>query len=441
MSKQRSGRDLTRGLVARVAAGELGAKLRSQVADLYPDATRDQLEEAFQEACLLAERACHGEREGEVFTWLRTTTRHELGHIQRRARRELPVDVSTPGFERLAVPAGDPAAELIDRERRAELERVTAALLGRLSEHQRQVATLHSHGLRRSEIAAQLGLSQRSVKRALERIMEAGRDELVRTAGRGCDAGEALVARLAFGLAGTREMREAQGHLATCERCGALYERLDLWREKVAALLPLPAAARAHPGVGERLLHGVGERLSWLTQRGSESGGTPRAHAARASAQLKQHAASAYYRAIDPTPLAGARPGAVAATVAGCLALGGGATYCAQQSGDPLGGLAAMIAPGHHEQHPKPHRKRTHVAQAPPVVTPPPQLPTTTAPQQTTTTPAPTATQPQPAPAPQDEFAPGNASAAASTTTHVSSSAPARPAAAPTDGPGEFGGP
>ena len=42
-----------------------------------------------------------------------------------------------------------------------------------------------------------------------------------------------------------------------------------------------------------------------------------------------------YYRVADPTPLAGVRPGAAAATVASCLALGGGATYCVERGIDP----------------------------------------------------------------------------------------------------------
>jgi hypothetical protein len=43
----------------------------------------------------------------------------------------------------------------------------------------------------------------------------------------------------------------------------------------------------------------------------------------------------------------GARPGAVVAMVAGCLAIGGGAaTFCAQQGVDPLGAAQDLIAGG-----------------------------------------------------------------------------------------------
>jgi DNA-directed RNA polymerase specialized sigma24 family protein len=65
---------VTRALIVQIAGGELGAKLRSQVKRWHPGATRDQVEDAFQEACARAERSCRGQSEGEVFTWLRTTT-------------------------------------------------------------------------------------------------------------------------------------------------------------------------------------------------------------------------------------------------------------------------------------------------------------------------------------------------------------------------------
>jgi hypothetical protein len=95
----RSEQDLTRGLIEQIARGQLGAKLRSQVAASQRGASRDEVEEAFQEACSRAEGRCRGQTEGEVFTWLRTTTHRELGHMKRRARREVLVDSTAPEFQ------------------------------------------------------------------------------------------------------------------------------------------------------------------------------------------------------------------------------------------------------------------------------------------------------------------------------------------------------
>jgi len=429
---QRPGAEVTRALLENIASGVQGARLRAQVAGWHREARGDQVEDAFQEACARAERSCRGQTEGEVYTWLRTTMHRELGHMRHRARREVLVDVCAPGFDAADRSTPGPDEQLIAREDEAELEHVTGALLARLSHRDREIAALHSHGLRRPQIAERLGITNRAVKRALERIMAAGRDELVRIAGRGCETGEGVVARLAFGLAGAAEVREAQAHLATCTRCGALFERLDLWREKVAVLVPLPAAAHAHPATGE-WLHGVVDALA-----------SARRHVAEGVAQLKAQASAVYYRVADPTPLAGVRPGATAAAIAGCVAVGGGATYCVQESVNPLDRLTAITGFAHHKSPRRTHAPRARAAQAqqPVVATP---------------TPAPVAVQPAPPPAPppppaatppppsaEQEFLPSGSTGG---TSNVSSSSPAsspktaKPAAAPAGGAGEFGGP
>ena len=51
-----------------IAGGEQGAKLRSQVAAWHSGSTRDELDEAFQEACARSKRGCRGESNGEVYT-------------------------------------------------------------------------------------------------------------------------------------------------------------------------------------------------------------------------------------------------------------------------------------------------------------------------------------------------------------------------------------
>jgi RNA polymerase sigma factor (sigma-70 family) len=440
----RTDQDLTRGLIEEIARGHLGAKLRSQVAAWHPQANRDEVEEAFQEACLRAEGRCHGQTEGEVFTWLRTTTHRELGQMKRRARREVLVDISAPEFQVAAVADVPPEQLLLESEAEAEVERLTHAVLARLSERQRQVIALHSHGRQRAEIAEHLGMTPRSVKRAIERIMAEGRDELVRLAGRGCESGEPLVARLAFGLASPRERRQAQLHLAGCPTCGAMYERLDFWREKVAALMPLPVAEQADSGAVERVIHGAADALANFKQRASDGATAARDQIADGAAHAKQQAAATYYRAVDPTPLAGVRPGAAAAALASCLAIGGGATYCVEQGINPTQPLSALVAAEPREKAPK-ARKASATPTASPTVTPTPTAVMT--PQPTPTpqlTPAPTATQqpepsPDPPPAPADEYEPVSPAPAATAT--QASSTPSKPAPAPAGGPGEFDGP
>ena len=289
---------------------------------------------------------------------------------------------------------------------------------------------LHVRGSKRPQIAVHLGLTPRTVKRQLERIMTVGRAELVHLAGHGCELGEPLVARLAFGLASPHEAGQAQIHLAGCAKCALLYERLDVWRERVAALVPVPAVEPARPGL-----------VDWTLQRSSE-----------AAVSIKQHASSAYARAVDPTPVAGARPGAAIAAVAGCLAIGGGTTYCVSQNVDPISGLAQVVGPAR-EPEPKrdePRRKRQSQASTLPTATatstptatatPTPVATATSEPpaQTVQATPEPTP-EPTPPPVPEEEYEPVAPAAAA--TTAPPPSPPARastPALAPVDGPGEF---
>jgi RNA polymerase sigma factor (sigma-70 family) len=432
----------TRALLAQIAAGELAAKLRAQVAAWHPSATREQVEDAFQQACLLAEEGCRGQAEGEVFTWLRTTTHRELGRMLRRARFEMPAGDAFGALEAIPDAADGPVEQLIEREDHEELTRVAHAVVDRLSERQRHIAALHARDRRRPEIAQHLGLTPRTVKRQLERIMAVGRAELVRLGGHGCDDGEPIVTRFAFGLASPREVRLAQLHLATCPKCSALYDRLEVWREKVAAVLPIPAVEHAEPGFVERTFHQTADGLASLRQHVTDGASATREHAAELTGQLKQHAAGIYYRAVDPTPLAGMRPGAAGAAIASCVALGGGATYCLEQGVDPFNGLKAIVAPEPHTRRadaPTQTRAREEVA-APTETAPQPdpqQQPTQTEPQPVVEE---QRQAPPPPPPPEQEFEPltssGGNDSSQSTSPRRSSPAPA-----PSDGAGEFDGP
>lgn len=153
---------------------------------------------------------------------MRTTAHREIGHLRALTEHEVPVDTFGSGFDPADPRTPAPLDELIDREEQLEMQRLTHTILDQLSERQRAIIALHSHGRSRRQIADHLGLSPRVVKRSIEHILAAGRDELLRVAGHGCEAGEGLVARTAFGLARAREMREAQLHLTTCPSCGAL---------------------------------------------------------------------------------------------------------------------------------------------------------------------------------------------------------------------------
>lgn len=179
-----------------------------------------------------------------------------------------------------------------------------------------------------------------------------------------------------------------------------------------------------------------------LVERGTQK-------AAEGLAALKQHAASAYSRAVDPTPLAAARPGTVAGVIASCIAIGGGAaTYCTQRGVDPLGAAAGLIA-GTQESEPKPS--------PPPEAAEPPPAPPSVSEEPTSTevveSPPPAEAEPSRTPErtapppPEQSFEPASPeyvetseAAPESQSSEGTATESARPA--PVSGPGpQFGGP
>lgn len=68
------GPERTRALLEKIAGGRRGVQLRAQVLGAKRGATREQVEEAFQEACLKAADRCRGQTMGQVYTWLRMAT-------------------------------------------------------------------------------------------------------------------------------------------------------------------------------------------------------------------------------------------------------------------------------------------------------------------------------------------------------------------------------
>lgn len=434
------GRQTTLALLEQIMRGERGRQLRAKIANANPSAAPDLIDEAFQLACIYAERACHGQTEGEVYVWLRTTIHREIGHLRKRYENEVPSDTFGSGYDPLDPDERTPEDELIDREDEAEVVRLTAAILDRLTERQRAIIALHTHGRSRRQIADHLDVSPRVVKRSIEHVLTAGREELVRLAGHGCQSGEELVARFAFGLARPREVSDAQLHLTSCPRCGALYQRLDIWRDKVAALLPVPVVAGDHPNVIERAVQTGTDVLADPSGPAADGHRGARKTLGDAAGHLREQLTVVYTRTVDPTPLAGARPGAVAAAVAGCIAIGGGATYCVDQGVGPITRFAGIEAPARADREPdRRPTKKARASQAPPPapVSPPPAT-TPVAPAPTTTAaPPPTTTPAALPPAPEDEYEPTSAAASAKPPP-----APApKPKPVPAGSAPEFGGP
>jgi RNA polymerase sigma factor (sigma-70 family) len=349
--------------------------LRAQLAARYPEVSPDAIEEAVQYACKSFLDEAEGiAAPGQVYAWIRTAAFRSLGREADRHHREVSVDPVEDGLDRVDVEETSPAEELIELEDDADLELLVREVSSSLSERRRDVLALYGAGYKRPQIADRLGLPRRVVKRDIEAIMEEARATLARLAGGGCDRGEPLVLRFVCGISTPDESEKAREHLAHCGRCELFSERLVAWREKAGALLPGPVAEGTSPGVVGRFAESTGDKLSVFKQ-----------HVLDGGAQVKQHATATYYRAVDPTPLAAARPGTAAAVIASCIAIGGGAaTYCVEQGVDPLGAARGLVTAAPEEQ---------------PEQTPPPESESTGP----TYTPAETPAVEEPAPVPEPE--------------------------------------
>jgi len=313
--------------------GARGRALRTQLAGRYPDCSGDEIEEAIQYACKsFLDEADGISAPAQVYAWIRTAATRSLGHEADRRHREVTVDpVEGTGIATAADDDPGPVEELISLEDDADLALLVEKVSSSLSERARNVFALYGAGYKRPEIADRLGISEREVKRDLGLIMERARAVVARLAGGGCQRGEPLVLRFVCGISSPGESAKAREHLSHCGRCELFSERLIAWRDKAGAILPAPVVEGADPGLLGRFAHAATERASGLKQQILHGGG-----------EVKQQAAS---RAIDPTPLAAARPGTVATLVASCvLATAGTAAVCVQQNVDPIAPVKGLIA-------------------------------------------------------------------------------------------------
>jgi DNA-directed RNA polymerase specialized sigma24 family protein len=456
--------DATRDLLHDLLKGGRGRALRAQLAARHPERSAEDIEEAVQAAAadFLAEGAAISDP-GAAYAWIRTTAHRILSHEADRRRREVAVDPMAGGLEHPTPVEDDPAGELMAGEDESDLAEVVRELAASFSPRRREVFARWAAGRKRPQIAAELGVRERVVKRELLEIMEEGRVALARRSGGGCEQGESLVTRFVCGLAGAGEAAQARLHLERCGRCSSFAEGMTDWREKACALLPIPAMEAASPGLVGRTLARVGEGIA-SAKRQVLGGG----------AQVRQQAAVAgYTRSADPTALAGIRPGAVAAVVAGCLAVGGGATYCAQNGVDPLGAATGLItgtqeeptkAPAREPATPKepaeepvsePVEPRTETPVYEPVAEEPHPEPSPTSSEPTKTPQAEPEPTPEPepepvpeevAPPPEQSFEPASPDYPATETTTsagatTSSSGAEHPAPAPANQAPQFGGP
>ena len=155
----------------------------------------------------------------------------------------------------------------IEREAASQLREALCAL----NEQEQQVLMLrHVDNRERRQIAELLGLSERQVKRHLERANKRLHDQYLRVAaGETCDDGQVVV-RFAFELAEPRDAKRAEAHIGHCASCRRRYTRAQAFRRSVASVVPIPLVG--HAGVSARGLYAqLRGAVSRLLGRGGAS--------------------------------------------------------------------------------------------------------------------------------------------------------------------------
>jgi RNA polymerase sigma factor (sigma-70 family) len=421
---------------------------------------RDDALDAYQRALEIYVRRLDSLDPATEIAWLKVVVKHEALAVRRQRAEVVPVEEAD--LERRTAEEQRPVDELLAARERV---RRSAEALRRLKPDEAKALVLKARGLSYREIGESLGWTYTKVNRALTE----GRARFLRVygeieAGEECERFAPTLAALVGGTASADALLELRPHLRNCAGCRATVRQLHATRlGRLAALWPIPALlaplrwastrvaadVSSHDGAAD--LHAVIAAPEFAPL--PEDARPPLVEstvqrAGDAVASLKQHAAAGYSRAVDLTPLAGARPGAAAAAIAGCIALGSGTTYCVTQSVDPIGGLAGVVAPAEERKQSAPRKQRDVKQRAEATVTPSPTTVAIATPipepamesqpaAQPTAQPTP---EPTPPPTPQEEYEPVAAATAAGAA--PARPAPARtPAPAPAGGPGEFDGP
>lgn len=344
----------------------------------------------------------------------------------------------TVGFD-AALARPDDAEPIEERVADAAARVPVREIVEELTERQRAIVKLRFWGdLSAEETWTFLGISRRAYRKEFELAMRTigERYEVVRE-GRWCESRRSVVLAYIAGVAGPRKELEARMHLSGCPGCTRMAAELRRASEHAAAALPIPDAA-----LGDGPLTRLAETATSLRDQTADLG-----------VGVKHHAAGLVGRA-DPSTAhyaAGARPGAMVAAVASCVAIGGGAaTYCATQGlPDPIRPVFGLDK-AEHGPEPKPERPDPSSADE----TAPPSLPAPLPPQETqapapapvappAATPAPEPVQPPPPPVQQArEFGPEQAapsSSAGGSAESFGAPAPAGPAPSGGGDTAEFG--
>jgi RNA polymerase sigma factor (sigma-70 family) len=341
-------------------------------------ATPEDAEDACQRGLEILLTKAPSTSEEELIPWLKTVVKHEAFALRRQRERHSPVTDDGELRDR-------PAIAGVTHEQAERLERLRqgAEALGHLKPHEIRALVLKAEGFSYREICAMTGWSYTKVNRLLT---EGRRAFLRRVSGiqRGADCAryEPLLSALADGEASAEDLAVLRPHMRTCLSCRAALREFRAAPGRVASVVPAAAfAASDHSGPIRSLL----ESLVGAAQHKTAAIGDRLNAAAELATGQK-----------------------LAAVAASAAALAGGGTALDEFANHDRAARAAQTA---QERPPESSPDAPHDPSVP-ILTPPPDAPSSPlpAPDPEPTLPAEPAPPPPP-PGPADEFDPSGAPA------------------------------
>jgi len=291
----------------------------------FPALAADERLEAYDEVWtkLLERRRGEGFWPHRLEPWLlQAVDNYVIDELRKAVARA--TDASDPLQGVLAREADVPMDERVLGELDAENYR---SIIDSLSHLQRAAAKMRfDWGLSPREIAPLLSIERDRCYEELENATKTLRRQAAKVkSGEHVRAYEKVLRRHLAGTASEAENAEALHLMANSSQAKMMAVEMARQARDLGALLPAPALA-----------------VEESRARAFEIASTFKQQLADASASVKQHVAAAAAR-VDPTPLSGARPGAAATLIAGCLAVGGGgAAYCVDQGVNPLNAIPGV---------------------------------------------------------------------------------------------------
>ncbi len=323
-AKQRPPRTIEQSDAIRAAVEQLyregnwNALVQKLIADGIERTNAENLVSDSFERVLDPARGCNVTYIGGVYAWIARDIGYALRHYRKHdsvAARQLIAAgnaLPRPGEQ------DGPDRDVSQHENIALADR----LLSSFTPRDRDILCLAwGEGEKKPEIARQLGVSPRIVKRTLEDGRRRLQDRLVTELGYGCNTdGEQLIRELVFQHANPAQRAQAVLHMRNCRKCRQLHSRLKQVRAGAAALAPMPALP--HRGTLGRALEQAQTATTWLREQ------TTMLHS------------RLFDVASPPYPLP--RP-AEFASVGGCALAAAGMAICVEEITPPIRALTPHV--------------------------------------------------------------------------------------------------